>query len=456
MKKAVLLFFVSAFILCMLSGCALFNSSKINGEKLSSYKIVYSEDDYDYSYRAAEYIRNKIKAKTGVELEIIEDGEAEGECEIVVGETSREVSKTLDANCSHSEFAIFSDGTKIAIEGDYFLIAAAAYYFVETFIPTNNYEATVPVGTSVCEPIVKEAKNFIVLIGDGMGVNHTRLFEKMDNLEEFGDGEDIFYGYYLSGLGYSRTDSLTGTTDSAAGGTALSSGYKTNNGFVGIDKDGNDVLLLTELAASLGMSTAVMSTEKQQGATPASFSSHESSRNNTSEIYLDQHAMKGSLGTIIDCGYDYYTSIKVSDIEEKVRGVLDTLDNDGDGFFLMYEEAHIDKHSHNNDLEDTFSAVVRFNQMIGVFMEYAFYNPDTFVLITADHETGGITEGGEGFYYTTEDHTSADVPVFTHGKGFELFDGVTFENVQIPMTIAHFMGVDNFGDRESFTHLSAK
>ena len=82
---------------------------------------------------------------------------------------------------------------------------------------------------------------------------------------EYRDGEDIFYGYYLSALGYSRTDYLSGATDSATGGTALSSGYKTYNESIGIDADGGDVLLLTEPASTLGKSTAVMSTETKTG-----------------------------------------------------------------------------------------------------------------------------------------------------------------------------------------------
>ena len=454
MKRILLLALCAVLALLTLSGCALFNSSTINGERLSSYKIVYSADDSDYSYRAAEYVRDTVKVRTGVELEIIEDDSAEGACEIVVGETSRSVSAELDADLLGSEFAVFSSGTKIALEGDYFLIAAAAYYFVETFVPENNYAATVPEGVSVCEPITKEAKNFIMLIGDGMGVNHTKLFDKMENGIEYGDGEDIFYGYYLSALGYSRTNSLSGTTDSAAGGTALASGYKTNNESIGIDGEGRDVLLITELAASLGKSTAVMSTETKTGATPASFSAHATDRDGKADILQSQIQTTQNYGTIIECGYDHYTGEKVMDIQEKIISTLDTLDDDEDGFFLMYEEAHTDKHSHKNDFDRTFEALVRFNQAIGVFMEYAFYHPDTMVIITADHETGGITEEDGEFVYTSEDHTPADVPVFVFGAAAHLFDGKTVENVQIPMTVANLMGKSDFGDRTSYTHLA--
>ena len=114
----------------------------------------------------------------------------------------------------------------------------------------------------------------------------------------------------------------------------------------------------------------------------------------------------------------------------------------------MYEEAYIDKHCHDNNKEATFQALLRFNQAIGVFMEYAFYNPDTFVLITADHETGKLLPSSKGGYsYGTTNHSSYYVPTFAHGYGAELFESVIIENVQIPKTIASFWGVNDFGDQ---------
>ena len=114
--------------------------------------------------------------------------------------------------------------------------------------------------------------------------------------------------------------------------------------------------------------------------------------------------------------------------------------------FRSYEEAYIDKHCHNNDGMKAFEALVRFNQVIGVVMEYAFYNPDTFVLITADHETGGLTPGESGvFSFTSTNHTGADVPVFAYGAGSEYFNGVTVENIEIPKQIARLWGEEKFG-----------
>ena len=113
----------------------------------------------------------------------------------------------------------------------------------------------------------------------------------------------------------------------------------------------------------------------------------------------------------------------------------------------MYEEAHIDKHSHNNELDKMYQAIVRFNQAIARFMEFAFYNPDTFVLITADHETGDLYMDGGELKYHSGDHTSKNVPIFAYGDGAELFDGKKINNIQIAHTIAAFMGDENFGDQ---------
>ena len=81
-------------------------------------------------------------------------------------------------------------------------------------------------------------------------------------------------------------------------------------------------------------------------------------------------------------------------------------------------------------------------------MEFAFYNPETMVIITADHETGALLpDGNGGLKYNSEDHSSADVPVFAWGDGSDLFMGNTVENIEIAKHIAKCMGVDNFGDQ---------
>lgn len=416
----------------------------LNGVDISKYTIVYGEDSLDYVYRAAKYICDEIEERVGVELDMVKDSAQQAEHEILVGETTRDTSKALNANLSGTNFALLAKDGNVAMEANYFVIAAAAYYFVETYIPEKaEFSTAVPTKTTECTPITKKAKNYIVLIGDGMGVPQTKLFENKGLLESSPikiDGENFFYGYMLPYSGFSRTDSLTGTTDSAAGGTALSTGYKTINSYVGLDKNKEKLTSLTEIAGSLGMATAVMSTEASTGATPASFSAHAEDRNMSTEILESQKELVNKYGTVINC--DLLGSGSIPLIEQEVTNTIKKLAKNEKGFFMMYEEAHIDKNCHNKKIEETFQCVLRFNQIIGVVMEYAFYNPETFVLITADHETGGMKKDEEtgDYVYTKGDHSSQDVPIFAYGAGAQVFNGKTIENIQIPRTISLMMG----------------
>lgn len=434
---------VLALVLC--AGCApVGKAPTLNGTKLRDFTLVYDAESPDYCQRAAEYIAAQILERTGLQIPVCEASTGTFEHEILVGETDRALSAALDADTKGVEFALLADEDHIALEGDYFVIAAAAYYFVETYITGATFHRSIPTEPTVCAPITEKANNFIFLIGDGMGPVQTQLFETMTPSDDapYYDDEKIFYGYMLPYQGVIHTDSLSGLTDSAAAGTALACGYKTYNSYVGRDENGNDVQSLTELAADLGMATAVMSTDKLVGATPAAFSAHAEDRDDSTDISKSQQRMMKQYGTVLDCGLDGTKSYQT-----RITDMLTRLEADEDGFFLMYEEGHIDKHSHKHDLVGTFDCMVRFNQAIGVFMEYAFYHPDTFLLITADHETGGLTPDGTGHYgYTAEAHSNVDVPIFAYGQGAEAYDGYCQENNEVPKVIAALWGVDDFGD----------
>lgn len=421
----------------------------LGGVSLSDYTIVVAENCLDYVTRAADYIRDEIRYRTGAELIIVSDDRAAVSHEIVVGETNRPISKTLNAKTEGLQFSLLSKDGHVALEGDYFIIAAAAYYFITTYVTGKNMAAKVPATTQVLNPIQKKANNYILCIGDGMGVEHTLLPDgynkkKMtgEGVSDFTDGEDFFYGYLFPYEGRARTQEIRGyVTDSAASATALATGYKTTNGRIGRDKDANDLKSITELAGALGMNTAVMSTEGQTGATPGGFSAHADARDQYDIIEESQQALQDKYGTIIDCKYDHYDGLGVKYILK--TAIMDTLEevSEGDkGFFMMYEEAYIDKHSHNREKEKATWAVYRFNQAIAVFMEFAFYHPDTMVIITADHETGSLTDMGGVLTYATGDHSAKTVPVFAYGLGAEVFHDKEIENVQIPKTIAAMWG----------------
>lgn len=446
MKKKVIAFAISTLILfSLLVGCgseSVPDGPTINGKALSSFTIVYSENEPAYNQRAAEYIQGKIAERTGVTLQVKTAESGKNKHEILVGETNRKLSQKLNAETNNVDFAIQADKNHIAMEGEYFIIAAAAYFFVETYITGNDFASTVPKKATIHSPITQKADNFIFLIGDGMGFHHTLLFDymEMEYIDQENDMEDRFYGYYLPYQGEVRTSSLSGITDSAAAATALATGNKTINGYVGKDQELNDVQSLTELANSLNKATAVMSTEGPTGATPAAFSAHADGRDNVNEILESQEIIRRA-GTQIVCNLD-----SAKHIRDPIVDVLEQLEQSENGFFLMYEEAHIDKESHDNHVDDACERMARFNQAIAAFMEYAFYHPNTLLLITADHETGGLTFEEDGWpVFTTDSHTDARVPIFAYGQGAEVFNNFKKNNVVIPKEIAKLWGVEDFG-----------
>ena len=448
MKKVLSAILMLVLLAPLLTGCGGEKSNmSLNGVDISAYTIVYPREAADYCVRAADYIHDRILQRTGVDIPVCQDDTQVHKYEIIVGNTNRTLSKDVALRTQDMKFAIKADENHIALNGQSFIIAAAAYYFVEAYIPGGTFRSEIPQGKiTLCEPITEKPNRFIYLIGDGMGVNQTKLLEHY-SIEEYiddSDREDIFYGYYLPYQGLIHTESLSGTTDSAAGGTALACGIKTINGYIGRDQYGTDVQSLTELAAARGMATAVMSSDVFEGATPASFSAHAADRDDSEDILACQKAMQDQNGTVFACGlYD------VAEYEKVIGDVLEKLEDDEDGFFLMYEEGYIDKNCHNNSLEGTLMYMGRFNQAIGLFMEYAFYHPDTFLIITADHETGGLTAQADGqFGFTTGDHTSADVPVFGYGQGAEVFENYNEENNEIPKVIAALWGTEDFGKQE--------
>lgn len=295
-----------------------------------------------------------------------------------------------------------------------------------------------------------ERLNVILMIGDGMGVNHVRAAEAKYG-ELFFDGNADHSGY-LTTFSYN----VFGPTDSAAAATALATGHKTDNGHVGQYR-GKDLVSTTEIAKSLGMATGIIATEGVDGATPAGFSAHTSSRKDLDGILSDQLASGtdlffGSnseryapLKAQIEKSYTYVDSF--SEIEQ-ARGrifaafdeiplsadgdskptlaslavsALDILSADEDGFFLMIEESHIDKYSHNNQLDKALEHVKAYDNAVKAVVEYANRIGNTLVIVTADHETGGLKYNGESAaqlndsMYTKGSHSSANVPFYVFG-----------------------------------------
>ena len=279
-----------------------------------------------------------------------------------------------------------------------------------------------------------DIKNIIYLIGDGMGFNHlekTKL-ERQTTL--------VMDSFEFAGSSMTRSANSE-VTDSAAGGTALSSGVRTDNGAIGVypsDKDAEYSYPknITELCMEKGMLTGVVTTDETTGATPSAFSAHSSSRNNAEELTVDQFASGINLiwgkanGIATESvaeanGYEYiatydemmalsegsysygqFTSSlwtlkqshkKTPNLEQMAMKAIDILDDTDEGFFLMIEGAHIDKHSHNNISDKMTESLKEFDNTIEAVLEYAKADGETLVIVTADHETGGISIGNGSY-----------------------------------------------------------
>jgi len=317
-------------------------------------------------------------------------------------------------------------------------------------------------------------KNIILLIGDGMGVsqvfagltaNRGHLF--LENCKH---------------IGFSKTQSADDyITDSAAGGTALSAGVKTNNGAIGVDKNGNPVKTILEEASENGLATGLVSTSSITHATPASFIAHQASRGSYEDIAAD--FLKTDIDVFIGGGLDHFTKRKdgrdltdelkkkgyeveteLKKIEKVKKGklagftadvhngrmaergdmlavatetALNILDNNKKGFFLMIEGSQIDWGGHAGSTIYVTEDMLDFDQVIGKALEFAAKDKETLIIITADHETGGMAitggnmeKGVVNAAFPTGDHTAVMVPVFSYGPGAEEFMGI-MENTDI-------------------------
>lgn len=300
------------------------------------------------------------------------------------------------------------------------------------------------------EPI----KQVIFIIGDGMGLNQMCKLDSPNHFER------------ANYIGLSKTYSASHkVTDSAAGGTALACGVKTNNGMLGMNADSVAVNSILTILGKQGFSTGIVASCRINHATPASYYAHQINRGMDAEILEDLYAngpevfVAGgnkllSIEKLEKAGYKYVNNIGDLQAQEngKVACVLATedmpnalergneitlgtaeairlLEKNEKGFFLMIEGSQIDWAGHGNNADYMLAEMQDINKVIGLCFDYADANPGTLVIVTADHETGGTTIVGENkdYKYTTGDHTGAMVPVYSYGTGAENFSGI-FEN----------------------------
>lgn len=273
------------------------------------------------------------------------------------------------------------------------------------------------------------ADSAILLIGDGMGPVQIELAR-----EAKGAGPLTLETMPFSGLATTRSADAA-VTDSAAAGTALATGHKTKNGMISVSSDKRCLATILERCQAMYKSTGILSTDSLDGATPATFAAHVESRGMSAEIALQLSnsrvpVMLGfgkgwflpkSAGGDRTDGRDLVAKLRwagyavVFDREQlaetgaaRVVGLFDDgpraptladmtkaalarLSTDRDGFFMIVEGARIDWKCHDNDPAGAVLDTWEFNQAVAAALDHARRRGRTLVIVTADHETGGLS-----------------------------------------------------------------
>ncbi len=413
-----------------------------NGVNVENYRIVIPENADTFTTHAAEILTDYFSDYADVQLETVTDAAPETQYEILIGTTNRSesVSAASAVTLAAGQYLLKLDGAKIVMLGNTYMIGGAIGKLTYDYVNVASSAQkeiinlrNLPTDNTVLSYVPKDnVNNVILMIGDGMGSNHIALALKWYAAKYPAEKFTTFAGSLLPNQGACTTRSLTaGATDSAAAGTALATGFKTYNYRVGVGPQMQVLTNVRELAASQGRKTAVMTTETIAGATPAAFTVHTEARSNLDLILQLQQ----------NINIDYLKGSLEEQLLPETKKALDIVFDGDAGSFSMIEEAYTDVYSHYNLREEMCHVVHRLSTAVEYAEVMAAANPDTVLIITADHETGGIS----GNYFTTTDHTTANVPVFAMGKGTEIFNGTTVDNIDIAKFIARCYGVNNFG-----------
>lgn len=424
-------------------------------EKITDYTVVYPAGATVYEKYAAEILCKRISEICGAEISSSDDSAASSGKEILIGNTSRSVSGSAPT-LSNNQYAIWRDGDTIALAGKDYMIggAVAALCGLVSSNATFSPEK-ISVTAEAADYVPAKADSVILMIGDGMGPNHiafTNVYARFQS--DWPYDYSSFTAAKFPSKGTCTTTSVSdmtdaGTfkstvTDSAASATALATGWKTQNGKLGINGYGMKVQNVRELAASKGLKTAVVSTEAAVGATPAAFTVHNVSRANHDELLAEQTELVESGGiTRLVGGLP-----GEHELLDATKSVLSDISTDSDGFFAMIEEAYIDKscdrsYGSGYTKTDTAKFVCRFDEAIKYAATFTAARPGTVLIVTADHETGALSTTGD--ITNNGLHTSTPVPVYALGWGTEQFNGAQTDNVKIARFMASVFGADSFG-----------
>ncbi|GHE82351.1 alkaline phosphatase [Thalassotalea profundi] len=291
----------------------------------------------------------------------------------------------------------------------------------------------------------KPIKNVIMIVGDGMGPAFTTAYRYYNDDPNTPEIEETVFDRHLVGLNSTYPAPISGyVTDSAAGATALATGIKSYNGAISVDVDKKPLKTVLQHAKTLGKKTGVVVTSQVNHATPASYITHNESRRNYDAIadsYIDNginidlllgggtkyfiredrnlvEEFKEKGFQYVD-NYEQLTSIKKEEpllglfapvglpwslddsnkhrLSEMTKIATEQLENKN-GYFMLIEASQVDWAGHSNDIASAMAEMDDLAKTLIYLEQYVEQNPDTLVVLTADHSTGGLTLGSDGEY----------------------------------------------------------
>jgi alkaline phosphatase len=343
----------------------------------------------------------------------------------------------------------------------------------------------------------QKPKNIILMIGDGMGVGHITLAR----LAVQAEGKSLVMdSMKIGGIVQTRAANSV-VTDSAAAGTALATGWKTNVGMISVLPDNTPAISLLEIAQEMGKTTGLVTTTTITDATPAVFASHIESRSDQAaiakqmldhnvnvllgggrEYFIPQtqagskrkdsvdllaqakqagYAMAGSNAELVQAKSGKILGLFALDnltteapeptLAELTDKALGMISNNKRGFFLMVEGGEIDRRAHAGDAAGVIKQVRDFDAAVAVVLTFARKNNDTLVVMTADHETGGLivlapprdSKDQWSVAWASRDHSASNVMLLAEGVGAGSFGGV-MDNTDVPKVMAKLWNVKDF------------
>ena len=357
---------------------------------------------------------------------------------------------------------------------------------------TPSASETAAAVTQTADPqAAATAKNVILLIGDGMGIGQVTLGRIANGNKPLTLDSFKHAGYVST---YPDDNNEFFVTDSAAAGTAMATGVKTNNQAVGVDNSGKAVKSILEYAKEAGKATGLVTTTRLTDATPAAFAAHNPKRGDeqltaaqmlktapdvmlggggdnfksvsradkkdllaqaksagytvTTDLDGFKAAKDGKLLGLFSSGmlpYAIDKNTKTPKLKDMAAKALDILKMDPDGFFVMIEGARIDHACHAHDAPTCAKEVLEFDAAVKTALEFAQKDGNTLVIVTADHETGGLSIGSQskGMTFVADMLKKQDASIF---EG--VMDDVSWDTMDHAAFAKKHFGIENLTEEE--------